>query len=145
MTTPSKIVVCPQCHAPNRVPDERLADRGTCGQCKQALFTGAPVELTSSSFDRHIGRSELPVVVDFWAPWCGPCRSMAPAFSQAARELEPHYQLVTVNTEDEQALAARFAIRSIPTLAVFANGREVARQAGAMDAHSLVRWIRSHA
>jgi thioredoxin 2 len=145
MTTPSKIVVCPHCYAPNRVPEARLADRGTCGQCKQSLFTGAPVELTSGNFDRHIGRSELPVVVDFWAPWCGPCRSMAPAFAQAARELEPNYRLVKVNTEDEQALATRFGIRSIPTLAVFANGNEVARQAGAMDAASLIRWIRNNA
>ena len=141
----SSIVVCPHCHAPNRVPRERLGDQPTCGQCKRALFTGEPVELNAASFDRHIGRSDLPVVVDFWAPWCGPCRSMAPAFAQAAQNLEPGFRLAKVNTEEEQALAARFGIRSIPTLALFKGGREVARQAGAMDAASLARWIRSHA
>ncbi len=141
--TTSKIVVCPHCHAPNRVPEARLNDHGICGQCKQTLFNGTPVELTEASFDRHIGRSELPVVIDFWAPWCGPCRSMAPAFAQAAKQLEPHYRLVKVNTEDEQALAARFGIRSIPTLAIFQNGHEIARQAGAMDSGALMRWIQS--
>lgn len=137
------IVVCPHCHAPNRVPPERLGDGGTCGKCKRPLFSGAPVELTADSFERHIDRSDLPIVVDFWAPWCAPCRAMAPAFAQAARELEPACRLAKVNTEEEQALAARFGIRSIPTLAVFRDGREVARQAGAMDAATLLRWVRS--
>jgi thioredoxin 2 len=141
----SKIIVCPLCHAPNRVPVDRLADGGTCGKCKSQLFLGEPLELNAASFDQHVGRSEIPVVVDFWAPWCGPCRSMAPAFAQSARELEPHFRLVKVNTEEEQALAARFGIRSIPTLAVFRGGREVARQAGAMDAANLKRWIRANA
>jgi thioredoxin 2 len=140
----SKIIVCPHCHAPNRVPVERLAEGGTCGKCKSALFLGEPLELNAASFDQHVGRSDIPVVVDFWAPWCGPCRSMAPAFAQAARELEPQFRLVKVNTEEEQALGARFGIRSIPTLAVFRGGREVARQAGAMDAANLKRWIRAN-
>ncbi|HEX5393584.1 MAG TPA: thioredoxin TrxC [Rhodocyclaceae bacterium] len=143
MPNQSLIVVCPHCHAANRLPAERLADGGTCGKCKQTLFAGAPVELTAAQFDSHVGRSDLPVVVDFWAPWCGPCRMMAPAFAKAAQQLEPRYRLVKVNTEEEQALAARFNIRSIPTLAVFRHGRELARQAGAMDAGNLVRWIQS--
>lgn len=139
----SLIVVCPHCHAPNRVPAERLGDGGTCGKCMQTLFAGRPVELDARSFDAHAGRSELPLVVDFWAPWCGPCRMMAPAFEQAARELEPQLRLAKVNTEQEQGLAARFGIRSIPTVAIFRGGHEVTRQAGAMDATTLTRWIRN--
>jgi len=140
----SLIVVCPHCAAPNRVASARLADRGKCGKCKQALFQGHPLELNAANFDAHTGRSELPVVVDFWAPWCAPCRSMAPAFEQAARDLEPNVRLAKLNTESEPQLAARFSIRSIPTLAIFQGGREIARQSGAMDAGSLTRWIRSH-
>lgn len=140
----SLIVVCPHCAAPNRVAAARLADQGNCGKCKQALFQGRPVELNAANFDAHTGRSELPVVVDFWAPWCGPCRSMAPAFEQAALELEPSVRLAKLNTENEPQLAARFAIRSIPTLAIFRGGREIARQSGALDAGSLKSWIRSH-
>ncbi|MBU1236175.1 MAG: thioredoxin TrxC [Gammaproteobacteria bacterium] len=136
------IVVCPHCHAANRVPAERLAGGGTCGKCKGALFAGKPVELDQASFDAHAGRSDLPLVVDFWAPWCGPCRMMAPAFSQAAKSLEPNFRLAKVNTEIEQGLAARFGIRSIPTIAIFRNGHEIARQAGAMDAKSIVSWAR---
>lgn len=138
------IVVCPHCNAPNRLASERLADRGKCGKCKQDLFDGQPVELNAANFDVHTGRSDLPVVVDFWAPWCGPCRSMAPAFEQAARDLAPDIRLAKLNTESEPQLAERFGIRSIPTLAIFQGGREIARQSGALDAGSLTRWIRSH-
>jgi thioredoxin 2 len=134
------IVVCPHCHAANRVPAERLAAGGTCGRCKGALFTGEPLALDAASFDKHVGRSDLPLVVDFWAPWCGPCRMMAPAFAQAAKTLEPRFRLAKVNTEEAQALATRFGIRSIPT--IFRNGQEIARQAGAMDTNSIVSWVR---
>ena len=137
-------VVCPHCDAVNRLPAQRLGERPTCGQCRLALFTGQPLELTARNFDRHIGRGDLPVVVDFWAPWCGPCRSMAPAFARAAGELEPEVRLAKVDTESQQQLAARFNIRSIPTLTMFRNGREIARQSGAVDAATLRRWIRAH-
>jgi thioredoxin 2 len=144
MSQDSLHVVCPHCHAVNRLPAARLADGATCGKCKAALFSGHPVELDEAGFDKHAGRSDLPLVVDFWAPWCAPCRMMAPAFAEAAGLLEPRYRLVKVNTEEAQGLAARFGIRSIPTLALFQGGREVARQAGAMDASGIVRWVRSN-
>ncbi|MCK9388415.1 MAG: thioredoxin TrxC [Sulfuritalea sp.] len=139
----SLIVICPHCHAANRLPAERLDEGGTCGKCKDRLFVGEPVALGAANFDAHAGRSDIPLLVDFWAPWCGPCRSMAPAFAQAAKQLEPQFRLAKVNTEEEQQLAARFGIRSIPTLALFRKGQEVARQAGATDAASLIRWVRS--
>jgi len=135
-------VVCPHCDAVNRVPVPRLGADPKCGQCHRPLFSGSPVALDEQRFARHLGRSDLPLLVDFWAPWCGPCRMMAPAFESAARQLEPRLRLVKVNTEENQALSARLGIRSIPTLALFRGGSELARTAGAMDASGIVAWAR---
>jgi thioredoxin 2 len=142
MSEPAHIV-CARCSTTNRVPRERLRDGPTCGKCKQPLFDGHPAELDAAGLERQLGASGIPVVVDFWAPWCGPCRMMAPHYERAARDLEPEVRLAKVNTEAEQAVAAQYGIRSIPTLIAFKGGREVARQSGAMDAAGLVRWVRS--
>ncbi|MDF1553180.1 MAG: thioredoxin TrxC [Deferrisomatales bacterium] len=136
-------VVCPHCTATNRVPAARLKDAPNCGRCKGKLFTSRPLELNATTFDKHVGNSGIPVLVDFWAPWCGPCKQMAPVFSQAAVRLEPRVRVAKVNTEAEQALAARFRVQSIPTLALFRGGRETARQAGAQPLESLLQWVES--
>lgn len=138
-------LVCPHCSARNRIPLERLNDAPRCGKCKQGLFTGKAVSLNTEQFNRQINHSQIPIVVDFWAPWCGPCKMMAPFYEQAAAQLEPKVRLVKVNTEIEQQLGARFDIRSIPTLAVFQNGKETARQAGAMELGGLLSWIKANA
>jgi thioredoxin 2 len=136
-------VVCPACDAVNRIPEARLAEAPKCGKCHAALFIGEPLVLTSANFQKHIERSDIPVVIDFWAPWCGPCKAMALQYQQAALQLEPLVRLAKLDTEAHQALGTRYNIRSIPTLAVFKGGREVARQAGAMGMNDIVRWVRN--
>jgi thioredoxin 2 len=133
-------IACPACLAANRVPAARTGEDPKCGKCGAALLDGAPVELGEGEFDAFLQRTGLPVLADFWAPWCGPCRAMAPHFERAARELKDRVRLVKVNTEQAQGLAARYAIRAIPTLVLFRNGAEVKRASGAMDAATLARW-----
>lgn len=133
-------VACPACLAANRVPAARAGEDPKCGKCGAALLDGAPAELREDQFEAFVQRTGLPVLADFWAPWCGPCRSMAPHFERAARDLKDRVRLVKVNTEDAPGLAQRYGIRAIPTLVLFRDGAEVKRASGAMDAAALARW-----
>ena len=137
-------VICASCGSINNVPVARLGDNPVCGKCRKPIMSGQPLALNEAEFTRFIAKSDQPLLVDFWAPWCGPCKMMAPIFAQAAGQLEPQFRLIKVNTETEQNLAGRMRIQSIPTLAIFRNGEELIRQPGAMGLSDLINWARSH-
>jgi thioredoxin 2 len=135
-------IVCPACSAINRVAPERPAAEAKCGKCREPLFSGHPMALTDQNFARHVQRNSIPVVVDFWAEWCGPCKMMGPEFEKAAKALEPQVRFAKLDTEEAQQSAAKLNIRSIPTMILFQGGREVARQSGAMPAGHIIQWVR---
>ncbi|HFC30162.1 MAG TPA: thioredoxin TrxC [Oceanospirillales bacterium] len=139
----SKFIVCPTCLATNRIPNERLKDNPKCGKCHDVLFHNKALDVDSRTFKKIIAKSSLPVIVDFWAPWCGPCKMMTPIYNQAASQLQGEYILIKVNTETEQQISAQFGIRSIPTLMAFKNGREVNRMSGALQLPQLLQWVKN--
>lgn len=135
-------VVCPKCDAVNRIPRERPATQAVCGQCRAKLFDGRPLQLDQARFRRHVERNDLPVIADFWAPWCGPCRAMAPIFERAAQQLEPKARFVKVNVDENPQLAAELGVQGIPALFVLKHGRVLARQAGLAERMVLEGWVR---
>ncbi len=139
----NKLIVCSTCLATNRVPDNRLTDHPTCGKCHDPLFHKKALDIDTKTFNKIIRKSSLPVIVDFWAAWCGPCKMMTPIFNQAAQELAGKYILIKINTEQEQQLSGQLGIRSIPTLMAFKNGKEANRMSGALQLPQLLQWIQS--
>lgn len=143
MTENSNLIVCPQCRAINRVHVGREAE-ATCGKCKSKVFEPVPLELVGSTFERHLLKTDVPVLVDFYSPTCGPCLMMTPQFQEAAKLLHPRVRLAKVDTSQEVGIAGHFDIRSVPTLIIFKNGRQIASQPGAMNARDIVNWVNQY-
>jgi len=137
-------IVCPYCNGTNRLPSDNIKEEAKCGRCKKNIFDTKPIELTTENISQHLEKNDIPVMVDFWAPWCGPCKTMGPNFEQASRDFKTKVRFAKINTEDQQSLGGHYNIRSIPTLVLFKKGKEVDRISGALDANALISWIKGH-